>query len=169
MPFVMVNPYHVKQRKESNDNSQTKNDRKDPKVIAKLVVDGRYSKPYVTKGVYADLRVATVSRQRIVNELTSVKNRICRWISIYFPENLYVFGSFEAESSIMVLKKAPMPSDIIKLGVEGINQIWRDVELRAVGIKRSKTLIEAAQKSIGCKEGLEAARMDMKLLIMDYE
>lgn len=62
-----------------------------------------------------------------------------------------------------------MSSDIIKLGSEGINQIWRDVKLRAVGIKRAKTLVEAAQKSIGCKEGLEAARMDMELLIMDYE
>lgn len=62
-----------------------------------------------------------------------------------------------------------MPLDIIKLGVEGINQIWRDVKLRAVGIKRAKILVEAAQKSIGCKEGLEAARMDMELLIMDYE
>ncbi len=169
IPLVMVNPYHVKQSKELDDNSQTKNDRKDPKVIAKLVVDGRYSKPYVLKGVYADLRVATASRQRIMNELTSVKNRLCRWFSIYFPEYLDVFGSFEAESSIMVLKKAPMPSDIIKLGTEGINQIWRDVKLRAVGIKRAKTLVEAAQKSIGCKEGLEAARMDMELLIMDYE
>jgi transposase len=169
IPFVMVNPYHVKQSKELDDNSQTKNDRKDPKVIAKLVVDGRYSKPYVPKGVYADLRVATASRQRIVNELTSVKNRICRWFSIYFPEYLDVFGSFEAESSIMILKKVPMPLDIIKLGVEGINQIWREVKLRAVGIKRAKTLVEAAQKSIGCKEGLEAARMDIELLIMDYE
>lgn len=169
IPFVMVNPYHVKQSKELDDNSQTKNDRKDPKVIAKLVVDGRYSKPYVPKGVYADLRVATASRQRIINELTSVKNRICRWFSIYFPEYLEVFGSFEAESSVMILKKVPMPSDIIKLGVEGINKIWRDVKLRAVGIKRAKTLVEAAQKSIGCKEGLEAARMDMELLIMDYE
>lgn len=169
IPLVMVNPYHVKQSKELDDNSQTKNDRKDPKVIAKLVVDGRYSKPYVPKGVYADLRVATASRKRIVNELTSVKNRICRWFSIYFPEYLDVFGSFEAESSVMVLKKAPMPSDIIKLGVEGINQIWRDVKLRAVGIKRAKTLVEAALKSIGCKEGLEAARMDIELLIMDYE
>ena len=39
----MVNPYAVKQTKELDDNSQSKNDRKDPKVIAKLVIEGRYS------------------------------------------------------------------------------------------------------------------------------
>lgn len=33
----------VKQTKELDDNSQSKNDRKDPKVIAKLVTEGRYS------------------------------------------------------------------------------------------------------------------------------
>lgn len=35
----MVNPYAVKQTKELDDNSQSKNDRKDPKVIAKLVTE----------------------------------------------------------------------------------------------------------------------------------
>ena len=44
--LVMVNPYAVKQTKELDDNSQSKNDRKDPKVIAKLVTEGRYSLPY---------------------------------------------------------------------------------------------------------------------------
>ena len=44
--LVMVNPYAVKQTKELDDNSQSKNDRKDPKVIAKLVIEGRYSAPY---------------------------------------------------------------------------------------------------------------------------
>lgn len=40
--LVMVNPYAVKQTKELDDNSQSKNDNKDPKVIAKLVIEGRY-------------------------------------------------------------------------------------------------------------------------------
>ena len=44
--LVMVNPYAVKQTKELDDNSQSKNDRKDPKVIAKFVIEGRYSEPY---------------------------------------------------------------------------------------------------------------------------
>lgn len=67
--LVMVNPYHVKQSKEMDDNSQTKNDRKDPKVIAKLVTEGRYREPYMPKGIYADLRTATAERQEIMNSL----------------------------------------------------------------------------------------------------
>ncbi|HCS73304.1 MAG TPA: hypothetical protein DIW17_05450 [Clostridiales bacterium] len=32
--LVLVNPFHVKRSKELDDNSQAKNDRKDPKTIA---------------------------------------------------------------------------------------------------------------------------------------
>lgn len=38
----MVNPYAAKQTKELDDNSQSKKDRKNPKVIAKPVIEGSY-------------------------------------------------------------------------------------------------------------------------------
>ena len=60
IPVVMVNPYHVKKTKELDDNTQTKSDRKDAFVIAKLVKDGRYSKVYLPEGVYAELRVLAI-------------------------------------------------------------------------------------------------------------
>ena len=47
MKPVHVNPYHVKQSKELDDNNPSKNDRKDPKVIAGLVCDGRFCYPYI--------------------------------------------------------------------------------------------------------------------------
>ena len=83
---VLVNPHHVKKSKELDDNSQSKNDRKDPKVIAGLVKDGRFTEPYMPEGVYAELRTASNMRFRIESELTSVKNRLARWFSMYFPE-----------------------------------------------------------------------------------
>lgn len=41
----MVNPYVVKQTKELGDNGQSKNDRKDPNVTTKPVIEGRYRDP----------------------------------------------------------------------------------------------------------------------------
>ena len=84
--LVMVNPYTVKQTKELDDNSQSKNDRKNPKVIAKLVTKGRYSSQYIPNGVYADLRIMVANRKRLIRELTQIKNRFARWFVIYFPE-----------------------------------------------------------------------------------
>lgn len=169
MKPVLVNPFHVKQTKELDDNSPTKNDRKDPKVIAKLVNDGRYSYPYIPEDVYAELRTASNLRFRLTSELIAVKNRIQRWFSIYFPEYQTVYGSFDAISSIMILKKAALPEDIIALGAEEINRTWREAKLRAVGMKRAKTLVEAAERSIGSREGLRAARMEIREYLEDLE
>lgn len=41
MELVFVNPYHIKQSKGMDGNSPKKTDRKDPKTIARLVVEGR--------------------------------------------------------------------------------------------------------------------------------
>ena len=160
--LVMVNPYAVKQTKELND-------RKDPKVIAKLVTEGRYSAPYTPDGVYADLRIMVANRKRLIREMTQIKNRFARWFAIYFPEYTDVFGDYEAQSSMLLLKKVCTPEAIVELGAEKINQIWRDAKLRAVGMKRATTLCETAKRSIGLKKGSSAARYEMKLLLEDYE
>lgn len=169
MKPVLVNPHHVKKSKELDDNSQTKNDRKDPKVIAGLVREGRYMIPYLPDGVYADLRTASNMRFQIQSELTRILNRISRWFNIYFPEYKTVYGNLDAVSGMLVLKTAPLPEDILTLGVDGINKIWRDAKLRAVGKKRAQTLVNAAEHSVGSKEGAISARIEIRMLIEDYE
>ena len=49
-----------------------------------------------------------------------------------------------AVSGRMILKEAPLPEDIRMLGVNGVNQIWRNAKLRGAGMKRAKTLVSAA-------------------------
>ena len=166
---VHVNPHHVKRSKELDDNNPSKNDRKDPKVIAGLVNEGRYLYPYIPDGIYAEIRVLSGLRGAAQSELTRIKNRFARWISIYFPNYKDVYGNVEAVSGLMILKAAPLPEDIVKLGVEGVNRIWRDAKLRGAGMKRAKTLIEAAEHSIGSREAHEAARIELRILLSDYE
>jgi len=84
--IVLVNPFHVKRSKEMDDNNPTKNDRKDPKTIAMLVKDGRYMEPYIPTGIYRELRTAMDTRWQIIKQLNTIRNRVKRWISIYFPE-----------------------------------------------------------------------------------
>lgn len=50
--------------------------------------------------------------------------------SIHFPEYKDVYRDLKAVSGRMVLKAALMPEDIVKLGVEGVNQIFRNAKLR---------------------------------------
>lgn len=169
MKPVHVNPHHVKKSKELDDNNPSKNDRKDPKVIAGLVNEGRYTHPYIPTGIYAEIRSFTEMRRQTQSEITRLKNRIARWFSIYFPNYKDVYGNTWAVSGLMILKQAPLPEDIAALGIEGVNKIWRDAKMRAVGIKRAKTLVEAAKHSVGCHEAKEAARIEIRLLLSDYE
>lgn len=131
MKPVHVNPHHVKKSKELDDNNPNKNDRKDPKTIAALVNEGRFSYPYIPTGIYAEIRSLSNLRFQTQEELTRIRNRIARWFAIYFPEYKDVYGDLMAVSGRMILKEAPLPEDIRMLGVNGVNQIWRNAKLRA--------------------------------------
>ncbi|MBV7509811.1 IS110 family transposase, partial [Bacillus sp. sid0103] len=93
--FVVVNPMHVKKSKELDDNSPTKNDVKDARVIAQLVKDGRYAEPNIPQGVYAELRVARKIRDLLSVDLQAVQGQVHNWIDRYFPEFLTVFKDWE--------------------------------------------------------------------------
>ncbi len=166
---VHVNPHHVKKSKELDDNNPNKNDRKDPKTIAALVNEGRFSYPYIPTGIHAEIRSLSNLRFQTQEELTRIRNRLARWFAIYFPEYKGVYGDLKAVSGRMVLKEVPLPEDIRKLGVEGVDRIWRDAKLRGAGMKRAKTLVTAAEHSVGSKEAPGAARMELKNLLNDMD
>ena len=165
--LVTVNPYSVKKCKELDDNSPEKSDLKDPKTIAGLVKDGRFSTSYLPSGVYAEIREASVCRDMMMKQHVRLANQIQGWLQKYFPEYFECYKDWNSASGLMVLKNAPLPQDIIKLGAGGINQIWREAKVRAAGIKRATTLVEAAQNSVGL-EGGEAARLEIWILVNDY-
>lgn len=166
---VHVNPHHVKKSKELDDNNPDKSDRKDPKTIAALVNEGRFSYPYIPTGVYAEIRALSNLRFQVQEELSRIKNRMARWYSIHFPEYKDVYKNLDAISGMMIIKEAPLPSDLVELGVDGVNKIWRDAKLRGAGLKRAMTLVTAAANSIGSREAEECARIEIRLLMNDYE
>lgn len=165
--LVTVNPHSVKRSKELDDNSPEKSDLKDPKTIAGLVKDGRFSTSYLPEGIYAEIREASVCRDQIMKQHVRLSNQIQGWLQKYFPEYFECYKDWDSASGLMVLQHAPLPQDIIKLGAGGINEIWREAKLRAAGIKRAMTLIEAAQNSVGLTGG-EAARLEIWILVNDY-
>jgi transposase len=166
--IVLVNPFHVKRSKEMDDNDPSKNDQKDPKTIAMLVKDGRYIEPYIPEGIYGELRTAMGTRGEIMKQLNIIKNRVKRWISIYFPEFNRVFGDWEGKAALIILKEFPTPAKILEKGIDGIEARWRGDKIRAVGKKRARSLVEAAQNSVGVRDGQLAAGNELLTLLEDY-
>lgn len=169
IPLVLVNPYHVKRSKELDDNSPTKNDTKDARVVGKLVLEGRYTEPQLPEGVYAELRILMNQRDRLNVDLNRVKGRIHNWLDRYFPEFTRVFKKWEGKASLLTLRQFPLPQDVVDAGEEYILRTWKKEVQRAVGLKRAQLLIETAQRSIGLREGLKAARCELSMLLDQYD
>jgi len=165
--MVLVNSFAVSRLKEVDDNQQLKTDRKDPKTIAGLVKDGRYSVPYLPEGDYAEFRGYAQLRDLANEQLTQAKNRLHRWTKIYFPAYDATYDKIDTESGLLLLERGLVPEDLVRLGAEGINQIWRDAKLRGAGMKRAKAIFEAAKVEIAYREGLMAAREEVKWLAED--
>lgn len=159
---VQVNPYAVKQTKELEDNSQLKDDRKDPKLIANLVKDGNYGMPYLPEGLYAELRRLAMFRDQLSEDRIRNINRLHREIKIYFPEYKDAFVKVDGAFSIELLKKAPFPKDILELGVEGVRNIWHDSKLRGRGYNKANEIVKLAEGSVGLKDGTEAGKAAVK-------
>ena len=155
---VQVNPYAVKQTKELEDNSQQKDDRKDPKLIANLVKDGNYGMPYLPEKVYAELRRLSMFREQLTEDRNRSMNRLHREMKIYFPEYKDAFGKIDGAFCMAVLKEAPFPEDILKLGGEGIGEIWHQAKLRGRGYSRAAEIVKYAETSIGLKDGTATGR-----------
>lgn len=166
--LVLVNPFHVKRTKELDDNSQNKNDRKDPKTIAKLVIEGRYLEPYIPEGIYSDLRIAMNMRENLTCNIIKIKNKITQWLDKYFPEFNNVFADWDGMAALICLNEFPTPEKVLTAGIHQIVAAWRKKIKRCVGVKRATKLVEAAKSSVGIKEGIRMAEKELMTNLEQY-
>lgn len=162
---VQVNPYAVKQTKELEDNSQLKDDTKDPKLIANLVKDGNFGMPYLPEKLYADLRRLSMFREQLNEDRIRFLNRLHREMKIYFPEYKDALGKVDGAFSLELLKKAPFPEDLLLLGNDGIRRIWHNAKLRGRGYSRSEEILMYARKSVGMRDGADASKTAVKWFV----
>ena len=166
--LAIVNPFHVKRTKELDDNSPTKNDRKDPKTIAMLVKDGRYREVYIPDDIYQELREAVSERERLQEQLTSIYNRVVRWLDIRFPEFTTVFKDWRRNAALITLRSFPTPEKVMEMGVDKIVETWRK-QMKRASLKRAERLVKAASRSVGRTSGKVASEASLQNLLAEYD
>jgi transposase len=167
---VMVNPYHTKQAKELDDNSPTKNDKKDALTIAKLVRDGRYYETYMPQDVYGELRVLSTARISLMKRRNALQNTITAVLDEYFPEIVTVFKKpLTGKASLQILKSCPFPALILKMSVDEIVDELKKAVKKTVGRKKAQQLINAARNSIGVRYGITSAKLKIGLMVEELE
>ena len=166
---VTVNPMHVKKIKELDDNSQTKTDYKDSKIIAQLVKDGRFSEPNLLKGTYEDLRNAKNLREVMVKDIARSKNQVHNWLDRYFPEYKEAYKDWESKSFVKLLKEYTFPGVLSQISAEEVYEYLPSRLRKGVGLRKISKLVNVSKTSIGTTEGLNIAKEEIKYLLKKYE
>lgn len=166
---VVVNPMKVKRTKELDDDSPTKNDTKDAKVIAQVIRAGRYHEPILLEGIYAELREGIKLHDMMQEDLASIKAQVHNALDRYFPEFLTVFKDWTGKAALHFLKKGYFPDDIQSSSEEELMTEVKQAAKRGVGIKRIQELKCAAKRSVGLSVGLKMARQELRYLINQYQ
>lgn len=167
--LCLVNPYHVNKTKELEDNSPTKNDKKDARVISRLIYQGQYLTCMFEDELYVNLRIASNNRQDLKRQLIKEKVRLIALLDEYFPELRKLFANILGKSSLGLLKNCPFPKDIKSLGIDKVTDILKKATKNRVGIKKATLVCEAAENSIGVPVGLDGARYRLNLIIRSLE
>lgn len=168
IPYVYVNPFHVKRTKELQDNLQSKNDQKDARLIGKMIPQGHYQLPRETDETEQALRTGQALRERLMKDRISIINRIRRWLDLYFPEFSSIYKELRMRAK-GVLEIAPLPIDVALLGAEGLREKLTERGIKGVSRKQMKTLYESAIQSIGVPDSLGAARMEIACLLAQLQ
>lgn len=163
-----VNPYHVKQIKELDDNTQTKSDKKDALVIAHLVRDGRYFDVYMPEEKYAELRILRRHREQLSTARKRMIIFITNILDEYFPEYETIGYHVGTASARAILRAAPFPAYISTLDADELWEKWKE-QRTSKGTRLSRKLagqfVDAAKSSIGITTGLRAASMRLNDLL----
>lgn len=170
--LVGVNPYHVRQLKELDDNSQTKSDKKDALVIARLIRDGRFFEMYMPDDEFGQLRILRKHREQTSVMRKQTINLIHCVLDEYFPEYEKVGFEINTVNSLIILKTCPFPCDWIAKNDHELRSVWQTIADTSK-IRISKAVVcklrYAAETSVGIKANIAVARIKLDNLIEQLE
>jgi len=177
---VYVLGIQVKRTKELEDNSPSKNDFKDAKIIASLVRSGYYFKIRNHAEEITELKDATSFAYQLTKKIVRVKCQIQDCLTEYFPEFPTVFKCFNSHNSnrpnqwgnktaMITLHQFPLPDQINELTAEQIVSAWRTSGvIKGIGIKKAVELKQLAKDTIGLKPNA-SVHMHFKCLMDELD
>ena len=167
--MVQVNPMHTKRIKDLQGNSPGKTDRKDPKVIADIISLGHALNVIVPEGPAAELRRLTQARERSIQRRTALYNQLQDLVFILFPEFLQVMKDVKTQSARYLLHHYPRPQDILRCGLETLSSMLKRISRGKLRNHRAVALHQAAQQSVGVREGEIGMLLEIQELLSQIE
>ena len=161
--ITLINPYHTKLSKEIGNNSRSKDDTKDSRLIARLTYEAKFSKAILQESMYAEVRKLSLLRNQTVQARTRCIIQLKTLLDEYLPEYDSFFKDITCGSSFALLET---------YGIKGLKKHDKIAEKIALLVKKSRgqvsqiraeSFIERLANSIGVSEGLDAAELGLQL------
>ena len=162
---VGINPAHTKKVKELVDGSPEKSDTKDAIIIADLAAQGRGRPVKQLTGIYAELRRLGKLREQLMTERTRYLNRYIGLIDLVFPELGELVCDVTCPTIRNLLTKFPTAPDIARRQYRLIRRLLWKWSIGHFNDERCRQIYEASKHSVGVREGLEAIRLQMRLIL----
>jgi transposase len=163
--LVQINPMHSKRVKELTGNSPNKTDRKDPRVIADVMMLGHSLTVVVPEGAAAELRRLTQARERAIKERTAILNQLQHLMFVIFPEFLKVIKTVSCKTGLYLVRHCPSPEAVLALGLEQLSRNMRRVSRGRMDHQRARQLFQAAKSSVGVTEGRQSIVAEIGYLV----
>ena len=160
-----INPAHTRRVKELLDGSPEKSDPKDAALVAELVAQGRGRPLTMPMGVYAELRRLGKLREHLAVERTRHQNRYHGLVDLVFPELEGLVHDVGCTSIRRLLAAYPTAVDVATGSCQEICHLLWKASIGHFGEARGRQIYEAAQRSVGVREGLLALRLQMRLAL----
>jgi transposase len=169
LSVVGVNPAHTKRIKELEDNSPEKSDSKDARIIADLAAQGRGRRLVIPQGVYADLRRLGKLREQLIRERTRLLNRYKGLVDLVFPELDRLVSNVAYPSIRYLMAEYPSAVDVARMRFSTLYRRLRRWSIGHLSEERCRRIHAAAKGSVGVREGLGAARLEMRQTLKALE
>jgi transposase len=166
--LVQVNPMHTKRIKELTGNSPNKTDKKDPRVIADVILLGHSLTTVIPEGAAAQLRRLTHARERAIERRTAMNNQLQDLVFVVFPELGDIIKP-STKTGMYLIKNYPDPESIVSIGIGTLCNIVREISRGKFGIDRVEKLYNAAKESVGITEGKEGILFETSHLVSNIE
>lgn len=160
---VEINPYQANQFRKAQG-KKAKTDSIDARSLAAQLALGNHKALAIPDPVLDNLRELTRFRADMVKDCSALVNQLHETLSSIFPELATVFSQLNSPSSIAFLIAYPGPEYILGAGEAKTTETLLKVSRGMMGKAVAKSVIAAAQTSIGVMQRQPALTTKVSIL-----
>lgn len=165
MPLRLVSPFTLKRRREGEDLNRRKNDYRDAEMAAELLRTGKFVSTRLPYGIWAELRAAHSSYQRLVKESSRYKNTLKGLLDGLFPEFCEVFKKPCGKTALAVLSVGVVPERIAGMQPAAfIDLVRQHFHGRGLAVRKVVELCCLAKNTVGVREGAGSVAKEIAFL-----